>query len=187
MSLSLSLFSHLTKRIQLPSDSGLLTKEWSVFDELRHALRRLHGLSLFALFLSTTGKFSEFTSSTMGEDLSKRVAEAKLDIIEPFTDLGFDPLARLIAADGSWNLEQLTGDSQMCRHGRPLYVSLLIVFPFSYLRGSDRFASRYLDGSESVKREIIQFAVAKLLNANYTTVELSLNQKLACLSQPASD
>jgi hypothetical protein len=79
---------------------------------------------LFALFLSTTGKFSEFTSSTMGEDLSKRVAEAKLDIIEPFTDLGFDPLARLIAADGSWNPEQLTGGSQMCRQGRPLYVSL---------------------------------------------------------------
>jgi hypothetical protein len=60
----------------------------------------------------------------MAEDLSKRVAEGKLDIIEPFTDLGFDPLARLIAADGSWNLEQLTEDSQMCRQGRPLYVSL---------------------------------------------------------------
>ena len=156
-------------------------KEWSIFNELCQALRRLRGLPLFALFLSTTGNISEFTSA-MGEDLSKRLVEGKLDIIQPFTDLGFDSLAHPIAASGSWNLERLTEDSQMCSQGRPLYVSLLTIFPCSYLRGYDRFASRYLDGSESVKREIIQFAVAKLLNADYTTVELSLDQKLACLS-----
>ena len=95
--------------------------EWSVFNELRHALRRLHGLPLFSLFLSTTGKISQFTSA-IDEDLSKRVVEGKLVIIQPFTDLGFDPLANVIDLDGSWDLERLTDDSQICSLGRPLCV-----------------------------------------------------------------
>jgi len=103
-------------------------EEWSVFNELRHALRRLHSLPLFSLFLSTTGKISQFTSA-IEEDLSKRVVEGTLVVIQPYTDLGFDPLAHIIAADGSWNLEQLTEDSQTCSQGRPLYVSLLFVTP----------------------------------------------------------
>ena len=103
-------------------------EEWSVFNELRHALRRLHSLPLFSLFLSTTGKFSQFTSA-IEEDLLKRVVEGKLVVIQPYTDLGFDPLARVIAADGSWNLERLTEDLQTCSQGRPLYVSPRLSFP----------------------------------------------------------
>ena len=60
-----------------------------------------------------TGKISQFTSA-IEVDLSKRVVEGKLVIIQPYTDLGFDPLARVIAADGSWNLEWLTEDFQTC-------------------------------------------------------------------------
>ncbi|KAK2461413.1 hypothetical protein APHAL10511_005876 [Amanita phalloides] len=46
------------------------------------------------------------------------------------------------------------------------------------------FASHgHLKGSETVKQEIIQFAVAKLLNANKATDNLSNDQLLACLSQ----
>src|SRR5258708_20741204 len=56
-------------------------------------------------------------------------------------------------------------------------------FPGCYLWCHDRFAARYVEGSEAVKREIIQFAVAKLLNADYTTKNLSNSQALACLSQ----
>ena len=103
-------------------------EEWSVFNELRHALRRLHSLPLFSLFLSTTGKISQFTSA-IEEDLSKRVVEGKLVVIQPYTDLGFDPLARVIAADGSWNLERLTEDLQTCSQGQPLYVSPRLSFP----------------------------------------------------------
>jgi hypothetical protein len=93
---------------------------WSIFNELRHALRGLHNHSLFSLFLSTTDKISQFTS--MLEDLSARVILGVLIIIQPFTDLGFDPLARIISPDGTWNLEQLTGDEYICRLGRPLCV-----------------------------------------------------------------
>jgi hypothetical protein len=52
--------------------------------------------------MSTTGKFSQFTSA-IEEDLSKRVVEGKLVIIQPHTDLGFDPLARIIS--GRWLVE----------------------------------------------------------------------------------
>jgi hypothetical protein len=169
--------AHTTTQRQ--QDAG---EEWSVFNELRHALRRLHSLPLFSLFLSTTGKISQFTSA-IDEDLSKRVVEGQLVIIQPYTDLGFDPLANIIALDGLWDLERLTDDSQICSLGRPLCVSLLSVIPRSDLWGYDRFATRYLEGSEAVKREIVQFATAKLLNADYITETLSNDQALACLSQ----
>src|SRR5260221_13671705 len=48
-----------------------------IFNELRQALQRLRGLPLFALFLSTTGKISEFTTA-IAEDFSIRVTEGKL-------------------------------------------------------------------------------------------------------------
>lgn len=102
-------------------------EEWTVFNELHHALRRLHILPLFSLFLSKTGKFSQFTSAI--EKDHSRVVERTLVAIQPYTDLGFDPLARIIAADGSWSLERLTEDAQICSQGRPLYVSLLSVTP----------------------------------------------------------
>jgi hypothetical protein len=145
-------------------------------------LRRLHSLPLFSLFLSTTGKISQFTSA-VEEDLSKRVVEGKLVIIQPYTDLGFDPLANIIDLDGSWDLDRLTDDSQICSLGRPLCVSsclsfLVVIYLWSY----DRFASRYIESSEAVRREIIQFAAAKF-NADYTTKNLSNDQALACLSQ----
>jgi hypothetical protein len=49
--------------------------------------------------------------------------------------------------------------------------------------GHHRFAARCLEGSADVKKEIIQFAAAKLLNADDTPTHLSNSQVLACLSQ----
>jgi hypothetical protein len=46
-----------------------------------------------------------------------------------------------------------------------------------------RFATRYEQGSPSVKDEIIQFAAAKLLNADHTIEEFTDDQALACLAQ----
>jgi hypothetical protein len=56
-------------------------EDWYVFNELRHALRRLHSLPLFSLFLSTTGKISQFTSA-VDEDLSKRVVEGLFNLTQ---------------------------------------------------------------------------------------------------------
>ena len=91
------------------------------FSVLRHVLRALYRFPLFALFLSTTGKISQFTSPN--EDTSKRIIIGDLTLIQPFTDFGFDTLAKevaIVALDGHWNLKRVTADSHIVHMGRPL-------------------------------------------------------------------
>lgn len=91
---------------------------WSNFSNLRHVLRALYRLPLFSLFLSTTGKISLFTSP--GEDSSQRIVFGNLILIQPFSDLGFDTLAKKVSLDGSWDLETVTADAHIVYLGRPL-------------------------------------------------------------------
>jgi hypothetical protein len=107
----------LTRR---QSSSGV---EWSVFFEFRHTLRALQNLPVFSIFLSTTGKISQFASANWN-DLSARVINGELILIQPFTDLGFDTLAVVISLDGTWKLEALAHDSHIAYLGRPLCVLL---------------------------------------------------------------
>jgi hypothetical protein len=95
--------------------------EWSFFEELCEALRRLQNLPLFSLFLSTSSKISQFVSASEG-DLNSRIIEGRLNVVQPYTDIGFDALARVISLDGSWNLEQLTDIAHITHQGRPLYA-----------------------------------------------------------------
>jgi hypothetical protein len=95
--------------------------EWSNFREFRLALRSLNNCSLFTLFLSTTGKITEFTSSK-DRDLSGRVVAGLLLLIAPYTDLGFDQLARKIAYDGNFTIDDITSDYHISHLGRPMYV-----------------------------------------------------------------
>jgi hypothetical protein len=55
----------------------------------------------------------------MSEDLSKRIIEGQLLIIQPHTDIGFDPLARVISLDGTWSLEKLTDLAHMTHQVDP--------------------------------------------------------------------
>jgi hypothetical protein len=91
---------------------------WSNFSVLRHVLRALYRFPLFALFLSTTGKISQFTSPD--EDTSKGIIVGDLILIQPFTDLGFDTLAKQVTLDGHWDLERVTADSHIVYMARPL-------------------------------------------------------------------
>lgn len=95
--------------------------QWSGFSELRHALRALHRFSCFSLFMSTTGKISQFTSAP-AEDFSLRILSGELVLIQPFTDVGFDTLARRISLVEGWGLEDLATNFHMAHLGRPLYV-----------------------------------------------------------------
>jgi hypothetical protein len=99
---------------------------WSNFSELRHALRGLNRLPCFSLFLSTTGKISQFTPSK-DDDVSLRVVDGDLTLIQPFTDIGFDALAIKISLSNNWTLEAVSSISHMAHYGRPLYV---LFFPF---------------------------------------------------------
>jgi hypothetical protein len=91
---------------------------WSNFSVLRHVFRALHRFPLFALFLSTTSKISQFTSPD--EDTSKRIIIGDLISIQPFTDFGFDTLAKQVSLDGHWNLERVTADLHIVYMARPL-------------------------------------------------------------------
>lgn len=113
--------AHVLTDIQAAGDG----ETWSAFSEFRRALRALNDYRLFSLFLSTTGKINQFTSAA-GEDLSNRVQEGHLILIEPFTDLGFDQIARKIAGDGSWTLDDVAADAYMVCLGRPMYFNLII-------------------------------------------------------------
>lgn len=94
-------------------------EQWSVFQQVRQLLRSFRDLPIFSLFLSTTGKISQFTSAAE-DDLSKRIIKGDLVAGQPFTDLGFDPLAVRISLNGDWNLEKLTENGHICTMGRPL-------------------------------------------------------------------
>jgi len=100
--------------------------QWSHFSELRHALRTLHHFPCFLLFMSTTGKISQFTSAPT-EDFSLCILFGELFLIQPFTDVGFDTLARKISLDESWDLEELASNSHMVHLGHPLYALFPLV------------------------------------------------------------
>jgi hypothetical protein len=91
---------------------------WTNFGELRKNLRTLNHCSLFSFFLSTTGRFTQFVSARE-KDESMRVLTGRLMLIKPFTDLGFDPLARVLKA-GELKLSEVTKEEFMVRFGRPL-------------------------------------------------------------------
>jgi hypothetical protein len=91
---------------------------WSNFSVLRHVLCSLTNFPIFSLFLSTTGKITQFTSRA--GDYSERIINGSKKLIQPFTDLGFDVLAQKVSLDGRWKLEDVTKDSHIVTLGRPL-------------------------------------------------------------------
>lgn len=99
---------------------------WSNFSVLRHVLRALHHFSLFSPFLFMTGKITQFTSSSH-EDVSARIIEGMLILIQPFMDIGFDTLAEAILI-GNLKLEKIISDLHIAHLGRPLYVPLNWLF-----------------------------------------------------------
>jgi hypothetical protein len=80
--------AHVLTKHEKSSDD----REWSIFSQLRYVLRGLQSQPLFSVFLSTTGRVSQF-SSPSEQDLSARVISGQLTLIQPFTDLGFDHMA----------------------------------------------------------------------------------------------
>jgi hypothetical protein len=91
---------------------------WSNFSNMRHVLRALYRFPLFSVFLSTTGKISQFTSPE--HDKSGRIFHRNLSLIQPFTDLGFDTLANKVILDSTCDLERVTDDLHIVYLGRPL-------------------------------------------------------------------
>ncbi|KAL0958082.1 hypothetical protein HGRIS_000258 [Hohenbuehelia grisea] len=144
---------------------------WSKFGELRSVLRGLSNDSLFAIFLSTTGKFSKFTPAS-GNDTSSRIVTRFLKPIPPFCDLGLDLLPRKysemrLSISGSLTLERVSSEEFMVHLGRPL------------------FGQQWRTGDENVRHLLLYFAAQKLLNHQAELPapdKVKREQALACLA-----
>jgi hypothetical protein len=93
---------------------------FSKFSELRRAIRALKELPIFSLFLSTAGKIQDLTP-TADSDLSRRIQDFELQLLEPYTELGFDQMmkdSRLL--DGTISIQDASTARFMSRFGRPL-------------------------------------------------------------------
>jgi hypothetical protein len=96
---------------------------WSNFGELQYALRTLKRMSLFSLFLSTTAKMTKIIPS-QEKDPSRRIMQRQFRLVRPFTDFGFDHLAKKITLDGELTLVDITSNKHIAHSGRPMYVLL---------------------------------------------------------------
>jgi hypothetical protein len=90
---------------------------WSIFTQLRRALREIHKYPCFSIFLSTTGKIDQFMPAAK-DDPSNRIQEG-LGLIPPFCELGFDQLAEK-ATGGVTTLTKVSSEEFMASLGRPL-------------------------------------------------------------------
>jgi len=101
------------------------TFNWSNFHVVQRVLRTMKESLVFSVFLSTTGKISEFVPSKQ-KDPSNRINAGELKLIQPYTDLGFDQFAKRISKISSENqtLKYITSDEHIAHYGRPMYVYL---------------------------------------------------------------
>ncbi|TFK53301.1 hypothetical protein OE88DRAFT_1724200 [Heliocybe sulcata] len=140
----------------------LTEREWSVFSEISRTLCTVKNYPIFTLFLSTRGKFQDF-SLDPSLDRSSRVIMQPYSALPTITEIVFDELAQPAGA-GSFTLERVSGDEFMCHLGRPL------------------FGSRYDAGNYNVKKGLLHFAAAKLTGTASLTSELGDHGGLACLA-----
>jgi len=93
-------------------------ENWSNLSALQRALHALSHFPMFSLFLSTRAKMPQFTSAS--DDASSKITVGALKLSEPFTDLGFDTLAKKVSFNSCWTLGFVTHDSHIVHLGRPL-------------------------------------------------------------------
>ncbi|PCH35649.1 hypothetical protein WOLCODRAFT_28048 [Wolfiporia cocos MD-104 SS10] len=137
---------------------------WSTFGELRRTLRELtQKYRLYSVFLSTTGSADQL-APLPHDDPSRRISSGEEVVNDAFVDLGFDHLAIRYKEHTHPEISDVVRLNRLVLIGRPL------------------FATRYKLGSTTVKSSIIYFAAEKLLNESWPIKNLSLSQKLACLS-----
>ncbi|KAL0953497.1 hypothetical protein HGRIS_014924 [Hohenbuehelia grisea] len=140
---------------------------WSAFGELRATLRALNNCSVFSIFLSTTGRFSQFTPLSR-DDTSSRVYNHSLELIPPYCDVGLDVLAlaakEKLDLSGKWTLRRVVDDKYMTLLGRPM------------------FGLMYQRGNEGVRDDLLQFAKQKLTNQHKgVPLKIDMDQATACL------
>jgi hypothetical protein len=96
-------------------------ESWTCFSELRRALRKIRGLPIFSVFLSTAGKFHLFSPEIQFES-SNRITIHALNRFSPITEVGFDQFAAKVSPNGESTLTQVSSTDHMAHLGRALWV-----------------------------------------------------------------
>jgi hypothetical protein len=104
-------------------ESHLLTDNpkdtpWNLFFGLRRTLREMVKLPIFSLFLSTAGRFHEF-SPEIRSDPSTRIMKADLFPLDPISEISFDDLA-FPAEENTVTLDRVVQMDWIAHLGRPL-------------------------------------------------------------------
>ena len=95
--------------------------KWNSFLELCRALREIHDLPIFSLFISTAGRFNLF-SSEIRSDPSNRIRDASLCSLDPISEVCFDDVAYR-AFEDTVTLDRVVQMDWIAHLGRPLYVN----------------------------------------------------------------
>ena len=95
-------------------------QEWSVYSELRRALRAILESSILSIFLSTAGKFHKFSPTPEAEP-SARAFKRGFSMLPPITAVGFDQFAEKVdSLKQEWSLQRIASTHYMAHLGRAL-------------------------------------------------------------------
>ena len=95
-------------------------QQWNTFSELRRALRTLRDSSFISIFLSTAGKFHDFSPSRTNE-ASERLQRDEFKMLPPITEVNFDLFAEKVDCIGEeWSLARIASTHQIVHLGRAL-------------------------------------------------------------------
>ncbi|PCH44741.1 hypothetical protein WOLCODRAFT_145141 [Wolfiporia cocos MD-104 SS10] len=108
--------SHTLTEVEQHSKTGDMGR--TNFSQLQRVLRRLNQAPLFSLFLSTLGDIMQFSPSR-DQDKSGRIVLGELELIPPFTEVGFDHFTIKFDVNASTDLSDVAEDEYICRLGRP--------------------------------------------------------------------
>ncbi|KAH9954174.1 hypothetical protein BC827DRAFT_1244139 [Russula dissimulans] len=149
-------------------ESHLLTDNpkdtpWNLFFGLRRTLREMAKLPIFSLFLSTAGRFHEF-SPEIRSDPSTRIMKADLFPLDPISEISFDDLA-FPAEENTVTLDRVVQMDWISHLGRPLFGSYYDSLP-----------------SQGNEEPMLNFAKTKLLDNRSDLTSAGPSGSLACLS-----
>jgi len=93
---------------------------WNLFLELRRILQQFHDHAIFWVFLSTAGRFKQFSPDIHSDPLA-RAREPDNRPLDPITETSFDDVAYPALKD-TVSLTDVISTDWISHLGRPLYV-----------------------------------------------------------------
>ena len=160
---------------------------WTIFSELRRALRTIKESSIISVFLSTAGKFHSFSPSPE-YDPSMRLMTRKLKMLPPITEVSFDLFAEKVdCIKEEWTLQRIASTHQIV-HLELCESPVAIICVTNQSNRRLRFPTRFDSGDLAIKRSIVAFAADKLLcrpsedEEDKPKFKLKSEESLACLA-----